>query len=157
MDGVNIARMTERDIDGIPATFRVMNKARPQYERYFEEQRRGEREVLVASDGKRAVCYGTLVWRPPYAPFRRAGVPEIVDLNVLPDHRGRGIGSALILAAERIAAERGKGVIGIGAELSSPDYAPARRLYPKLGYAPDGTGTNERDEPHLLRTLSKEA
>ena len=87
--------------------------------------------------------YVTLVWQPSYPPFRAEGIPEIQDFNVLPAFRRRGIGSALMDAAESAAAER-TGVVGIGVGLD-PDYGPAQRLYVLRGYVPDGRGIAWRD------------
>lgn len=77
--------------------------------------------------------------RPRYAPFARLGIPEIQDLNVHPDHRGQGIGKALIRACERKAIEQGKDMIGLGVGLHA-SYGPAQLLYCKMGYQPDGAG-----------------
>ena len=143
-EGILFRRMEETDIDGIVETFLPWHKYRPQYEAYWDEQVRGERVVLIALDGAKVVGYGTLVWKPDYAPFLEADVPEIRDLNVITAYQKRGIGSALIHAAERIAAEAGKSVIGIAVEQSN-DYAAANRLYPDLGFRPDGNGIREAD------------
>ncbi|MEJ7809326.1 MAG: GNAT family N-acetyltransferase [Gemmatimonadaceae bacterium] len=63
------------------------------------------------------------------------------DLNVITNFRERGIGSALIAEAERMAAEAGRSAIGIGVG-TTPDYDAAWRLYPKLGYVSGGTGAH---------------
>jgi len=60
-------------------------------------------------------------------------------MNVINEHQERGIGRALIHAAERIIAEAGGAVVGIGVG-QTPDYAAAQHLYPRLGYVPDGKG-----------------
>ena len=49
--------------------------------------------------------YLTVVWSSDYAPFKGAGIPEIVDLNVLVKYRRRGIAAALLEAADP---ERGR-------------------------------------------------
>jgi GNAT superfamily N-acetyltransferase len=112
--------------------------------RIFEEklaaQRRGERVVLVASVDGQLVAHGMLVWLPEYPPFRAARVPEIQDLNVAPSFRRRGLATALILEAERRAAERADS-IGIGVGLHQ-GYGAAQRLYVRLGYVPDGRGVS---------------
>jgi hypothetical protein len=45
----------------------------------------------------------------------------------------------MILAAEELVRKAGRSAIGIGVGVT-PDYAIAQNLYPKLGYASDGTG-----------------
>ena len=134
---LTIRQMIASDIDHIIATFFVWHKTRPQYERYFTEQQLGKRIVLLACFGPKVVGYGTLLWHSRYEPHRLAGIPEIVDLNVISEHQRQGIGTALITALERTASQHGKPVVGIGVE-QTPPYAAARRLYPKLGYQPDG-------------------
>jgi GNAT superfamily N-acetyltransferase len=113
-------------------------KPREQYERYFAEQEARERQVWVAEVDERFAGYVTLNWRPRYPPFRDERIPEIQDLNVLPAFRRRGIGSALLDAAERAAGER-VAVVGIAVALGA-EYGSAQRLYVRRGYVPDGRG-----------------
>jgi ribosomal protein S18 acetylase RimI-like enzyme len=56
---------------------------------------------------------------------------RIIDIALLPEHRGRGIGTALLRALLEEAAEAGKR-LSIHVELNNP----ARRLYERLGFAP---------------------
>lgn len=60
-------------------------------------------------------------------------VPELRNAGVLPEHRGRGIGTRLVQAAEDRAQEQG--VIGLRVGI---DNEGARRLYEKLGYEATG-------------------
>jgi GNAT superfamily N-acetyltransferase len=150
-----IREMTERDIDEIARTFAVWHKSRAQYQHYFSEQLMGDRLVLVAWCGRKVVGYVTVVWESTYEPFRRARIPEIVDLNVITEHQRRGIGTALIHAAEEAARRRSYTGIGISV-VQSPEYAAANRLYPKLGYVPDGRGVTWYDnELHLIKVLTE--
>ncbi|MGW6200720.1 GNAT family N-acetyltransferase [Kribbella sp. NPDC055110] len=112
------------------------NKPASQYERYLEEQRAGTRDVLVATVDSAYAGYVTVRWVSPYEPFD--GIPEVQDFNVLPTFRRRGIGSALMDAAEALVAERSP-VVGIGVGLY-PDYGQAQRMYVRRGYLPDGRG-----------------
>jgi ribosomal protein S18 acetylase RimI-like enzyme len=82
--------------------------------------------------------YCTLLWQSKYAPFRASGIPEISDLNVLPQYRRQGIGSRLLDAVEAEAARRSTQV-GLGVGLSA-NYGAAQRLYVRRGYVPDGRG-----------------
>lgn len=140
-----IRRMEEGDAEALARAFAPYGKTRAQFERYLDEQGRGQRVTLLATEGGRVVGYGNLLWRSAYPPFRREGVPEINDLNVVEEFRRRGVGTALIREAERLAAARGHARIGIGVG-APPDYDAARRLYPRLGYVPDGRGVY-RDPP----------
>ena len=56
---------------------------------------------------------------------------RIIDIALLPEHRGRGIGTELLRALLDEAAEAGKR-LSIHVELNNP----ARRLYERLGFAP---------------------
>lgn len=73
-----------------------------------------------------------------YAPYDTTGWPEIVDFGVLEKHRRNGIGTALMDAAETLAAARSDTVcLGVGLHNG---YGAAQRMYVKRGYIPDGTG-----------------
>ena len=109
-----------------------------QYRRYLQEQAAGDRTVLVARLDGDFAGYVTIVWSSAYAALRDAGIPEISDFNVLPQYRRRGIGTALMGAAEALVSERSaKAGIGVGLY---PDYGPAQQLYVLRGYVPDGRG-----------------
>lgn len=129
----------------IAAAFAAIGWSRPreQYERYLAAQAAGRRHVWVAHVDGDFAGYVTLNGESSYPPFRAGGIPEIQDFNVLPAFRRRGIGSALMDAAESAAAARAR-IVGIGVGLD-PDYGPAQRLYVLRGYVPDGRGIAWRD------------
>lgn len=129
-------------ISRIVAAFAAMGWSKPasQYENYVAEQNDGIRSVIVAFEDDKFLGYVCVLWASGYPPFRENGIPEISDLNVLPDHRRRGIGSKLITKAEQIVKQRST-VAGIGVGVDA-DYGPAQRLYVKLGYFPDGRGVS---------------
>lgn len=68
----------------------------------------------------------------------------IVDFGVLEKYRNRGIGTALMDIAEKIAA-RYADVVYLGAGLHS-GYGSAQRMYVKRGYLPDGSGVWYQDK-----------
>lgn len=140
MPDVDIRLLEARHVQPIAAAFAAIGWDKPasQYERYLTEQQRGDRVVLVAFLDGAFAGYLTIAWQSGYAPFREAGIPEIVDFNVLPRFRQRGIGSRLMDEAEQRIAERSP-VAGIGVGMD-PDYGAAQRLYVKRGYVPDGLG-----------------
>ncbi|MDZ7686933.1 MAG: GNAT family N-acetyltransferase [Gammaproteobacteria bacterium] len=109
-----------------------------QYERYLEEQRNDDREVLVAFEDAEFAGYVTIVWQPTYVPFLSEGIPEVQDFNVLPQFRRRKIGTALMDRAEENISARSS-IVGIGVGMYA-DYGNAQRLYVKRGYIPDGRG-----------------
>jgi ribosomal protein S18 acetylase RimI-like enzyme len=83
--------------------------------------------------------YVNILWESSYAPFHKAGIPEIADFNVLKNFQRRGIGTLLMDEAERRIAERGYSFVGLGVGLY-PDYGAAQILYARRGYIPDGQG-----------------
>ncbi|MCM1022698.1 MAG: bifunctional histidine phosphatase family protein/GNAT family N-acetyltransferase [Prevotella sp.] len=66
------------------------------------------------------------------------GYSEIVDFAVLEKFRKKGVGTALMDIAEKIAGEYSDTVyLGVGLHSG---YGAAQRLYIKRGYVPDGSG-----------------
>ena len=114
------------------------HKPASQYHLYLAEQADGRRAVFVALQEGTFAGYVTLVWKPRYPYFRERGIPEVQDLNVLPQFRRRGIATLLVDAAERAAAER-VAEVGIGVGLH-PGYNAAQRMYVLRGYVPDAQG-----------------
>jgi GNAT superfamily N-acetyltransferase len=63
------------------------------------------------------------------------GVPEIQDVFVRESLRGRGVATALIAHAERLAVAAGHRRLSVGYGIAN---TPARRLYGRLGYRDTG-------------------
>lgn len=137
---LTIRDLQATDIQPIAQAFAELgwNKPASQYEHYLCQQEAGQREVVVVFVGDEFAGYVTVVWASDYEPFRSAAIPEIVDFNVLPKFRRRGIGTRLMDEAERRIAQRSP-VAGIGVGMTS-DYGAAQRLYVLRGYVPDGRG-----------------
>jgi GrpB-like predicted nucleotidyltransferase (UPF0157 family)/GNAT superfamily N-acetyltransferase len=151
--GARLRALESADVLPLAEVFEAWNKTVKQFRDYHAEQERGERVVLVALLNGRPVGYVTVVWRPSYQPFSDAGIPEIVDLNVVTGFQRRSIGSALVYEAEMAAARAGAAAIGISVSQSG-EYSVANRLYPLLGFVPDGRGiTSEDNELHLTKEL----
>ena len=96
---------------------------------------------IALLDGELA-GYVTLSWQPEYPPFAADRIPEIQDLNVLPPLHRRGVGSALLDAAESRAKQNVQ-CVGIRVGVDA-----AQRLYVQRGYVPDGRGLSH--ENHLV-------
>ena len=109
------------------------------FERCFEEQAQGRREILVATWGEKITGYVFLNGNPRYQPFRRLGIPEIQDLFVSPDVRRQGIGESLVQECEARARAKGCTQMGIAVGLHA-GFGAAQRIYVRLGYVPDGAG-----------------
>ncbi|RYX83034.1 GNAT family N-acetyltransferase [bacterium] len=136
----SILAMKADDVGAVFEAFKSWNKPHEQYVRYWRENEEGSRVTIVATDEAETVIgYTNIVWTPEYAPFAEAGIPEINDMNVVGDWQKRGIGTALIKECEKMARHAGHKEMGIGFGLTA-DYGNAQRLYPKLGYIPDGRG-----------------
>jgi GNAT superfamily N-acetyltransferase len=140
MPDLTVRLLGDGDVEPVVAAFAASGWDKPtsQFQRYLSEQARNERVVLLALLGRDVAGYLTVVWQSGYAPFRADSIPEIVDFNVLPHLRRRGIGARLLDAAEQVIGERSP-VAGIGVGMD-PDYGAAQRLYVKRGYVPDGRG-----------------
>ena len=136
--GLTIRGMNGHDAAVISGAFKAQGWEKPvaQYERYFRDQKKRIRAVLIGSWNGEFAGYLTVLWRSGYPPFRKAGIPEISDLNVLRKFQRKGIASGLMDEAERLIAGRSR-VAGIGVGLY-PDYGPAQVMYVKRGYIPDG-------------------
>jgi len=109
------------------------------FDKSLEFQGQGHREVIIASVDNVDVGYGMMAWQPKYAFFRKLGIAEIQDLNVLPDYRRRGVASLMIEYCENLAREKGHEHIGIGVGMDA-SYGAAQQLYVRRGYVPDGNG-----------------
>jgi len=118
------------------------NKPLSTFQKYLTEQEKKERLVWVAFYDNKIAGYVTLQFKSHYKPFAEKNIPEIVDLNVLPDFRNKGIASELLTLAENAANSK---IIGIGVGLY-PDYGSAQRIYIKRGYIPDGCGITYNGE-----------
>ena len=141
---ITIRLLKEGDIGPIAVSFtEAGNKSKTTslYERYLDEQEKGERVVLVAFSGEDFIGYVTIHWQSDYPPFAEKGVPEIQDLNVLPRFQRLGIASKLVDEAEKRVYERSS-IVGMYAS-----YGPAQRMYVLRDYVPDGLGLFYKDKP----------
>lgn len=141
MTDLSFNPLSTHDFDEIAAAFKDIgwNKPRSQYEKYYQEQLSASRSVIVCKNNKQFVGYVTVIWKSSYPMFQSKSIPEISDLNVLPQFRKNGIGTKLIIECEKLAQNSNHKEIGLGVGLLA-DYGSAQRLYHRLGYIPDGMG-----------------
>ncbi|MFE2014255.1 GNAT family N-acetyltransferase [Streptomyces sp. NPDC059491] len=102
----------------------------------FARQEAGHGTYLVAWRGGIPVGNGQVRWDGCAAPEVRAllgDCPEFNGLDVAAELRGRGIGTALVRAAEELARARGRTALGLGV---AHDNTRAAALYARLGYEP---------------------
>lgn len=85
---------------------------------------------LVAWDHGAPVGHAHIAWTGT-----KLGLPEVQDVFVLETHRRRGLGSALMFAAERLAATRGHMRISLSYGIGN---TTARSFYEALGYRTAG-------------------
>jgi GNAT superfamily N-acetyltransferase len=84
--------------------------------------------LLIATAGDAPAGYATLYWT-----FSSVSATEVVllnDLYVAPEHRGAGVGEALVAATVAVARERGASHVRWFTTL---DNRRAQRLYERLG------------------------
>ena len=66
-----------------------------------------------------------------FSTFEARPLVNVHDLAVLPEHRGRGVGRALLAGVEQRARARGCGKLTLEVQ---DDNEPARRLYERFGF-----------------------
>jgi len=144
---ISIRTLERNDLKSIFDAFAKAQWSKPAstFQHYLDEQSREERIAWVAHVDEHFAGYITLKWQSQYAPFKANAIPEIMDLNVLPQYQQLGIGSKLLKKAEITAATKSD-VVGIGVGLYD-DYGSAQILYVKRGYIPDGKGVTYNYKP----------
>lgn len=121
------------------------HKPETTFQTYISEQSKGERKIWLAFYDENFAGYVTLKWQSHYFSFSEQNIPEIMNLNVLPHYRKKGIATRLLDLAEIHAMQRSDQV-GLGVGLY-PDYGHAQSLYIKRGYTPDGLGITYHYKP----------
>lgn len=104
----------------------------------WEGQVLGRWDLLTAWEEARLVGSALLRWEGPFNPEVATALPTQVEfgfLQVVPDCRGQGIGSALLRLAEQLCLERRVARLGLGV---ATDNVRAIALYQRLGYADNG-------------------
>lgn len=150
MDRLTIKLLESNDIDIIVDSFSRSNwtiKLASTFNQYLDEQHKQERIVWLAYFGNNFAGYVTLKWQSNYPNFNQHNIPEINDLNVLPDFRNNGAGTSLLKTAEDEAFKKSD-IIGLGVGLYA-DYGNAQKLYVKHGYIPDGNGLTYENRPAM--------
>lgn len=108
------------------------------YETRIARTAAGASEWLVLVDRDHPKGWLVIEW---HGKSSRPNHPDISDLYVRDGCRGSGLGSALLLEAERRARARGQRSVGLS--VNPVENHDARRLYERLGYRHDG------GEPYL--------
>lgn len=144
---ISIRKLEKLDIPLIVECFAAHHWPKPisTFDKYLQEQQEGIRQMWLAFDEAQFAGYVTLTRESLYQPFRKNQIPEIMDLNVLPPFRNKGIGSLLIETAEREAFKEND-TVGIGVGLYE-GYGQAQKIYISRGYKPNGHGVTYNYQP----------
>jgi GNAT superfamily N-acetyltransferase len=136
--------MTFQDAEKLTASFKAIGWHKPLsgFLTYLKESELGLRKNLVLKNSADQILgYVTVLWESDHPYFQERQIPEIKDLNVLPEFQKQGYGRALLNAAEQAIYQKlgPDQSIGIGVGILK-DYGPAQRLYIQEGYIPNGEG-----------------
>jgi GNAT superfamily N-acetyltransferase len=121
---------SRRMVDGIPRTY---------HETRFVVQQEGAADYLIAWVDGSPVGHAFLRWAAdePFLRERSLTEPLVEALAVRPGMQSRGVATAIMAEAERIAVERGHKKMGLAV---GTENERARRLYARLGYRESGLG-----------------
>ena len=111
-----VARGGERKEDGLRVLARILMNRRL--------------TTLVARDNEEMIGYVSVV----FAKFKKLKGNSYLTISVRASHRGQGVGTLLMQAAEELAKERGVRRM----ELEVFSQNPAVNLYKRLGYEEEG-------------------
>jgi GNAT superfamily N-acetyltransferase len=101
----------------------------------FDKQLAGDFLYLIGWVGDAVAGHVSVEWTPRNTSsfIERRGLPGVFGLEVVPHHRGKGFGRALMLAVEEELRSRGFAEVWLDTGVSE-GYAAARRMYDGLGY-----------------------
>ncbi|SIS85416.1 Predicted N-acyltransferase, GNAT family [Roseivivax lentus] len=91
---------------------------------------------LLASDGGAPIGCARL--------YMADGEGRIGRICVLPEGRGRGVGAALVRAGLQHFADRGVGIVALGAQVRAMPF------YASLGFLPYGADYDDEGVPHRM-------
>ena len=104
----------------------------------WRDHQSGHSVALVAEVNGAVAGYINVYRRAIDGPEAFRGLPEIVDFGVFIPFRRQGVGTALMDAAERVAAAWADEVcLAVGLHSG---YGSAQRMYVRRGYIPEGSG-----------------
>ena len=83
----------------------ALDKIRKRYEKYFDEQERSLRMVIIAEQDGELVGRVSLLHSASGVPFKKKNISEILALNVVEKYRQQGIGTELMNRIEEAASK----------------------------------------------------
>lgn len=135
--------VTDADLPVLEARWPVPGRV---HAAHLRAQRFDGATFLAAWSGAEPVGSAMVQWGGPVGAAARESFPGAVEINhlqVREGHRGRGVGTAIIAAAEELCLARGRRQVAVGVGL---DNDGAARLYERLGYRRTGVvDTSEYD------------
>lgn len=130
------------DYDDIPSICKADNDERESNIVYLknqlDNQKKQECSALLALRNNEIAGYVFLYYKCRWGGLANCNLPCVIDLIVFEKYRKKGIATALMDIAEKIAKKHSHKVY-LDVCLNS-NYGPAQRLYIKRGYVPDGKG-----------------
>ena len=150
MHDATIREMQEKDIDHLIKAFcfpwSSVQATSNKWKQYYGEHEKQIRTVYLLEKQGQMIGYASLLRNSNYPDFKNNGIPEINDVWISAEHRGKGFGKKLVQYLEKMAHQENHSQIGIGVGLYN-DYGRAQKLYVHLGYVPDGQGVTYKGEP----------
>ena len=141
MEQITFRAMEQGDVERILAAEYdkwLLDSARKKLQKYFDDQERGLRTVIIAEQDGELVGRITLLHSSSSSIFKYKNIPEIIGLTVIEKYRRQGIGTELLNRIEAAASEMSDTVcLNVGL---CEAYGAAQILFAKRGYIPDGSG-----------------
>lgn len=152
MYDTTIREMQKKDIDCLIEVFcfpwSSIEATTNKWKQYYEEHKKQIRTVYLLEKQGQMIGYASLLRNSNYPDFKKKGIPEINDVWISAEYRGKGFGKTLVQYLEKMAHQENHSQIGIGVGLYN-DYGRAQKLYVDLGYVPDGEGATYKGE-HVI-------
>lgn len=137
-EDIIVREMDEEDAEKLDILLEKPAGIQSIYKSYLEETASGKCEYVVIYEQDRLAGYGKIDWKSSYEDLEEQGIPEIKEVQIFKDFRGKGLANILMDQIEkRIKAYSDYCAIGVG--LAEP-YESAQRLLAERGYEPDGKG-----------------
>lgn len=137
-EDIIVREMNEEDAEKLDVLLEKPTGIQSIYKSYLEETTSGQCEYVVIYEMEHLAGYAKIDWKSSYEDFEELGIPEIKEMQIFEDFRGKGLANRLMNQMEEKIKERSE-YCAIGVGLAEP-YEPAQKLLAERGYQPDGKG-----------------